>query len=327
MRLLVAALVPLISGVAHAADFHGPVPMKNHHPFYTGLLLPPPEAAAPVDARRWEVSFDYSNVYLYGTDKRWSVGHDYEIAELSMTLRQPVMDGAVEIGGRAPLFYQYAGFMDGMLRAWHKLLGVRGYSGQAEAPDYRYEQRASYEGEVLIRGREREVVAGDVTLWVKGRLWEEGERLVSGSVYLQLPTGDVELGVGSGDYEYGARLVGSTVAEGIGVTWGIGVTGPSRFEGIETGVSYQSMVTLFIATEWPLQWLLPVEDWTLVVQSMGNTSPVAGETSIYQYGQGNYDLTIGLRHAPAGGPVWSVALSENLNRTNPDFTVNVAVGW
>ncbi|MBF0170223.1 MAG: DUF3187 family protein [Nitrospinae bacterium] len=326
MRSIMAALLLLLPGEAHATDFHGPAPMKNRHPLYTGLLLPPPEAAPPVDRTRWEVSFDYTNVFLHGTDDHWAVAHDYELAALTVGARHPLGE-RLEAGFAAPLFYQYAGFMDGVLRAWHRLIGVRGYAGQDEDPDYRYQQHTTYDDKEVMRGREREVVPGDVTLWVKGRLWREGESLVSLALYGQLPTGDAGTGLGSGGYEYGLRLAGSTVAEGVGLTWGLGYTGPSRFAGIATGVDYAGMWTGFFASEWPLEWMVPSSDgWTMIVQSMANGSPVP-ETGFYQYGDPFYDLTVGLRHLLPDGTVWTVSLSENLNKTNPDFTLDVTVGW
>lgn len=319
------ALLLFTPPVAFAETFHGPVPMRNHHPLYLGLLLPPPEAASLVDERRWEATLDYSNAFLFGTDKTWAVAHDYELAELAVTLRQPVGD-RVEIGVRAPLYYQFAGFMDGLLRSWHKFVGVRGYAGQDDAPDYRYRQEVVYDDRDLIRGREREIIGGDVTLWLKGRLWQEGASVTSVALYGQLPTGDATAGLGSGDYEYGARLIGATVVEGVGITGGVGYTLPSRFVGLDAEVEYDGMTSWYLATEWPLGWALPAKDWTLVVQTMGNTSPVRA-TSIYQYRDIFYDITIGFRHAPKGGPVVSVALSENLNKTNPDFTVNMSLAF
>jgi hypothetical protein len=318
---LLAALTPLLLGFTP-----GPASVPNHHPLYIGLLVPPPSSASPVDRTVWSVAFDHTNIFLLMADRTWSVHQDMELTAATVTGRFPLGEG-VEAGFSAPLYYQSGGFTDGAIRWWHDVIGVPGYAGQDRYGDDRYANTLYRSGVRMIDPRPYEPAPGDVTVWVKGTVREGEGYVVSGELYWQLPTGVSSAGMGNGAHEGAVRIVGAVDGPaGSRFTGGAGVSIPQRLKGFRGEAELSAMALWFGAVEAPF----PRSDrWSLLLQSQGNTSPLPGALG-HPYARPFTEATVGFRYR--GGEAeaprwWTVALSENLNQTNPDYTLHLSVEW
>ncbi|MBI4667443.1 MAG: DUF3187 family protein [Nitrospinae bacterium] len=310
----------LLSAATAAAEpaYMGPIPMKNHHPLYVSLLYPSPESALTAQSFRWRIDVNHTNIYLYNGGKRWLAAIDRELTEADVNLSVPITPGKLEVGFNAAVYGSSEGFLDGLIRWWHGRLGVRGYRGQAETGDYRYEDAIYHDGEKIVSG-EKGAMFGDTGLWLKTIL-HDGEKVkVAGQLLAQAPTGSPNTGTGSSTWEWGGRILASMESESIIAHAGGGVTFPGQLNSGGQGIPMEPMYAGFVALEIPV-----TGDLHLIGQSMFNTSPLKS-ADIYQFSREWIEVTLGLKYLIAGGYVASFGLSENLNQTAPDFTFHLSL--
>jgi hypothetical protein len=307
--------------MAAADPFNGPIPIKNAHPLYIGLLVPPPENGNIVHQFTAYVSVDYTNIWLFSQSDEWTALMDKEVAEGGLTLRTPIWD-QIEGGISITAIAAGPGILDGTVRTWHEAIGAPAYNGQAESPDYRFVD-ALYVNGVLIRsGPKNQTHQGDTTVWIKARLGNDMGPPMVAQFFIQAPTGNADAVAGSGAWEFGARVIGDTSLDVGLLTASIGVMLPNRLITNSGELSLAPMVTGFVAYEYPI-----ARRVTAVIQSQFNTSPLP-DAKIYQYAREFVEVTLGFAwRIYDQGPVLLFGFSENLNKTNPDFTLHLSLRY
>jgi hypothetical protein len=114
-----------------------------------------------------------------------------------------------EIGMSLPFVYSYGGIMD------HAILDVEQFFNsvrkvrEEQDPDL-YEYAVKKNEKVFISGKEKRCAGvGDLVLRIKGRIWDEGDRVpgLSARLAVKLPTGDTDRALGSGKVDYGLGLL------------------------------------------------------------------------------------------------------------------------
>jgi len=316
---LAALTVSLAGSMARAGSVApaGPLPIRNHHPLYAGLLYPSPEAAAPVTQTRVSLAVSHSNIYFLDSEGSWKVKIDKELTQFDLAVRHPFAGGRAELGANAPLFYSSAGFLDSFIRRYHQLAGATGYFGQDESADFSFSDTAWHNARQIRDGRRGRAEPGDVTAWVKLALPAGAPWTASIQALAQAPTGEAGRGPGSGSWEAGARLLATRAGLAGAIHLGAGALVPGRIEG--TGADVDTVPVLAGFAGYEYYWSARLR---LMVQSMFNTSPFANED--YQRVSDPWvEATAGFRYLlPAG--VFSFGVSENLNRQAPDFTIHLS---
>ncbi len=308
-------LLAVQPATAFEFDSFGPALVRNHHPLYTGLLAPAPETAKIADSFDFSFSFNYTNVYMTEKTGGWTVGVDKEIIEAGATLKFPLKAGEIEFGAYIPAYISFGGVFDNLLRWWHRRIGMKGYNGQLEAPDFRYLDIVSLDNEIITEGYANRVYPGSVLFWFKKELLNSESYTVAGQVLVKAPTGDSYAGTGS--WDGGARLVISGRWREYLLHSSIGVTVPGKMKG---KVDLDPFLTGYFAMEYPV-----ATRWRLLAQSQVNTSPLA-TLNFEPYSLPFAEITFGVAYRPSPeGRTYIVGISENLTQTAPDFTINFSI--
>lgn len=292
--------------------------MRNHHPLYSGLLYPAPEAAPLSEKAGWRLGLTHSNVYMFGYGREWAVEIDKEMTELDAAVYRPFHGGRFEAGAEVSLFYAYEGFLDGIVRWYHERTGAQFYAGQKEAPDYRFLDGVYHDGKKLRSGRAG-AGAGDARFWLKTSLWKGERYAVSLQAIVEAPTGDAGRGMGSGMFEYALRALASVGGGGWSLHAGGGAVRPG---GLRTGsreVRLDAFYTGYISAVYRAS-----DRIELLAQTMFNTSP-APSADIYVFRDGWAEGTLGLRLRLENGRSLALGFSENLTRSGPDFSIQATL--
>ncbi len=145
---------------------------------------------------------------------------DMEITELNIRYKQDIK-GFFEFDIDIPLFILSNGFMDGFLNAYHSTFGFDDY-GRPNRPlnSFLYEIRRN--GAKIIEGEEG-VGLGDIRLGFKRALVSGDGLNISIRGGLELPTGDVDKGLGNGSIDGDiAILIDKTLSDRFMTYWNIG---------------------------------------------------------------------------------------------------------
>jgi hypothetical protein len=310
-------LVVTAGGVSES-QVYGPIPMRNHHPLYVGLLYPVPEIAQIAEEPSILASVNHSNIFLFNAGRQWSAAIDKEITQLDLSFTYPVIEGNMEATVDASAYYASGGFLDGGIRWWHGRLGVKGYIGQADAPDYRFMDNVRKNGDALDNGKMGASI-GDLDFSVKKLLYRDAGLTMSAQGVVRAPTGDADAGYGAGSWEFGGRALAQMRSDWLTLHLGAGAVAPAQMNRMGQTVELGTMWMGFASAEIPV-W----ERLNLVVQSMYNTSPLQS-ADIYQYSRDFVEMTLGFNYRAVGGKVFTFGFSENLNQTAPDFTIHLSV--
>lgn len=320
--LLSAALLLMAAGATAAAqEPMGPLALRNHHPLYVGLMYPPPEAALPALRPSFDLALNHTSVFVRLNSPDYAAAIDKELTELSLTARAPVWEGRMEVAVDIPLYYSSPGVFDGFVRWWHRSVGAPSYAGQIETPDNEFADIIYHQGAVIVEGEREKYSPGDVTLAVKlAAVRIEGAAL-SVQALAQAPTGDGRKGTGSGNWEYGARGLLMVTDGPVTLNAGVGAIAHGAVERIGETIEYDPIINGFAAAEW-LAW----PDFSLVVQSMFNTSPLP-DARFTTFSKEWMDVAFGAKWRVNGGLMVALGMSENLTQTAPDFTLHFAVTY
>lgn len=319
MGLIPSLLVLVITaGAVSESPAYGPIPMRNHHPLYAGLLYPVPEHAQIAETPVMRAGVNHTNIFLFNTAREWSTGIDKELTQLDFSFSSPIFEGNTEVGVNAGAYYSSGGFLDGAIRWWHGRLGVKGYIGQVDTPDYRFMDIMRKEGRDLVNG-ENGASVGDLDFSVKQLLFRDQNLTLSGQAVIRAPTGDADAGYGAGSWEFAGRALAETRSGPVTLHAGLGAVAPARMKRMGQTIDIDTMWTGFAAVETPV-W----ERLNLVVQSMFNTSPLKS-ADIYQFSREWVEITFGFKYRAESGKTFAFGFSENLNKTAPDFTIHLSV--
>ncbi|MBF0635534.1 MAG: DUF3187 family protein [Nitrospinae bacterium] len=306
------------AGAVSESPAYGPIPMANHHPLYVGLLHPAPERAQIADSPLMRVNVNHTNIFLFNTRGAWSTGIDKEITQLDLSFTYPVIEENLEVGIDVSAFYSSGGVLDGAIRWWHGRLGVKGYTGQADAPDYRFMDIVRKNGRNLVNG-ESGASVGDMDFSFKKILYIKSDITLSAQALLRAPVGDADAGYGAGSWELAGRALAEMRSDWLTLHAGLGAVAPTQMKRMGQTVDLDTMWMGFVSVEAPV-W----DRLNLVVQSMYNTSPLKS-ADIYQYSREFFEITFGFNYRTENGKVFTFGFSENLNQTAPDFTIHLSV--
>ena len=323
MWAVAVLLFSILLATAQAASANkrslGPLGVMNHHPLYVGLLYPAPEDARLAESMVWGLSITHSNVYIKSWKEQWSVDIDKELTQASFTLRAPIRGWKLEAGLEAPVYFSSSGFLDKWVREWHNITGLPGYVGQDRFPDFSYSDETYYDSKILAKGRRNELLPGDITIWLKGNLNKAEGRVFALQIFAQAPTGRAEHGTGSGEWELGARWLGTIGLDPVIVHMGGGFYMPGALARPAYDKRLNNFMAGFAGVEY--RWS---ERLSLIAQSMFNTSPHVDEGPL-QYRMPWMEASFGVKYRLESGKVVSLGFSENLNRTAPDFSLHIAL--
>jgi len=220
MAYSIGLILFLNSGSAFCKDsrddwdrISGPIPIVNQAPIQLLFLQPIPDRAEPYPERRYSLSLNtaITNTLQWGKSENYIGYMDMEMIRTCLEVKYGILSG-VEIGMSVPFVYSSGGFMDHAILEFEELLNA--VRNLREKED-RYERADTYTYSVkkndkaFIEGKEDSAGLGDLALRVKGKIWDEGDRVPCLSVRfsVKVPTGDEDRAFGSGEVDYGLGLL------------------------------------------------------------------------------------------------------------------------
>ena len=232
----------------------------------------------------------------------------------------PLAGGRAQAGMEIPFYYSSGGLLDRFVRWYHQGIGVKGYDGQSQTPDYSFSNNLFHDGKKLMSDGGNRVSVGDTTFWIKIKIAETENYAASLQALAQAPVGSPDEGTGSGGWELGARLLvsgrrGENVAH-----VGLGITRPGALNYTSETIPLDPMITGFAG--WEYLWSARL---SLLAQTMFNSSPMSRST-LLTYSKPWVDVTFGFKYKFSDRYVVSAGFSENLNHTAPDFTIHLSIG-
>ena len=305
------------------ADY-GPMQAANRFPLHLMFLTPKPVPAdlPPSGALDATMSFDYSNTYLNKSSRDWDVLIDMEMSVLGLDL-------AYGIGSRwavrldMPLVSMGNGFLDGFLENFHDALDVGNYDRE-ERPKNQFAFSIAKSDQVWFEGRPGRMDLADTTLSAQYKLIRPKRRrplLSTLMISLKLPTGDKDVGLGSGNFDLGLFLPSKWRFESCSLYLmpGFVVVGDPKTS--EPSVAAQDVYALFAGVAYDHN-----EFWTWLMQVNAYSTPLEF-ADIEALDDGAVDLAIGLHYRLTRHWLFEFSFSEDLTRTAPDFTVRFALRW
>ena len=199
------------------ATFRGPIPIRDARPYNLLFLQFIPETAdtLPRRADRFDVQLDFiNNTLIPDPNLGAGVVEDNEYQRLRLGWRHG-LDSRTEVGVFASVEWRNGGILDGIIRAYHHLLGLKANSEDVPLGRDHY---PLYESKLELHDTRdgREVVnqgngfgLGETMVTLKRRLISANPRsALSARLALKLPTGNPTLLLGSGSLDEGASLDG-----------------------------------------------------------------------------------------------------------------------
>lgn len=296
-----------------AFPFEGPLQARNQFPLFLSLNAPYLETASYDNFFGADLS--YSSVYMVRRSPVWSVGLDFEVAQLNFRFRRVISD-LFELGLDVPFLSFNSGFMDDFLSAYHKTFGFSDY-GRSERPANSFLYEVKRNGVLVMKGEGGRVGIGDIRLTVKKTLLSD-DPTVSLLADIELPTGRTSNGFGNGSVDAGvALLLDKRISERIKAYLNLGAVFPGNWRAIETirlsdyvygGVCVEAAVSKKIS---------------LLGQIFAQNSPFP-KTGIGSMDRIAVLLTLGGRYS-SGKNSFELSLTEDPNTAGaPDFTVTLA---
>lgn len=210
----------LHAGNAFCKDSHedwdkisGPLPIVNQSPIQLLFLQAIPDRAETLHKDRYSlyVSVALTNTLLWEKSEDYYGFIDIEMIKSSLGLKCGISSGT-ELDISIPFIYSYPGFMDNFI------FEVEDFFNDTRSLRKKQEEKKSANkftyfvkknNQTFIAGEKRASGIGDVTLRLKKKIWNEGDRLPCLSIRLgaKFPTGDEDKAFGSGKLDYGFGML------------------------------------------------------------------------------------------------------------------------
>jgi hypothetical protein len=306
-----------------AADY-GPMQAANRFPLHMMFLTPKPISAdlPPSGAVDATITFDYNNTFLNKSSRDWDVLIDMEMSVLGL-------DIAYGMGSRwaarldMPIVYMDDGFLDGFLENFHDALDVGNYD-RHERPKNQFAYSIAKSDQVWFKASPGRIELADTTLSAQYELIRPKLRrplMSTLMISLKLPTGDKDVGLGSGNVDLGFFLPSKWRIEpcSLYLMPGFVIVGDPKTD--QPSVAARDVYALFAGLAYDYN-----EFWTWLMQVNAYSTPLEF-TDIEALDDGAVDLAIGLHYRLTRHWLFEFSFSEDLTRTAPDFTVRFALRW
>jgi hypothetical protein len=305
-------------------DPKGPLCVRNMDMFSLMFLTFTPEfpKVLPAGQKFFAAKFDIVNeAKLTG-----NVTYDYEIERLLLSYRQGLKDGS-EISFALPIMSRQNGFLDTIIDWWHAtIFGTQPIPRSRELlPIDGLKIHVVKDGKVLVDA-ERGDGPGDLAIMYKRQLWQKKHNAGAFRFGIELPTGNPDDFLGSGNVDVGAQ---------VDTYWRL--TKKLHLY-LNLGLVYQGEPSVLPnAREWQdhelvaLEWQLTGKD-SLIFQ-VDNQSPT-WHTGDPRFDRAYREISIGWRRQLRKDLLLQISFSENSDFAAgefadfaPDFVVGASMEW
>jgi hypothetical protein len=298
--------------------WRGPVANRNQFPPAFLFISLEPERARVLKKgeRTVSVHFDYSNIITLQETELESLEIDLEslraLLQVSFGLGREL-----EITGRIPFYWMYAGFLDPFISDFHHAFGLPNHIRDVE-PDnvFRYHWRVE---EVPILERDEGLVAlGDLTVQVKRAIaWKElGPTELAARAAIKLPTGSRDKLVGSGGTDLGLGVELSRVGRKIGGFANLSYHITSDLDEARSKNFFSWMAAVDWRFKPSVSAILQYDEFRPMLES-----------DIGALSKDGRQIILGLRWRRSDRFHYEWRFAEDLSSTSPDFTLGFQITY
>ncbi len=319
-------IVILILGVKKglAVDL-GPLQTVNRLPLHLMFLTPRPTRAGLPARGDLETSLavEYASVFLEQSTRRWNILMDMEMTLVDLSLAYGAGDKlALRID--LPFASMTAGFLDGFLENYHDALGAPNY-GRDNRPADTFGYQISKDGAIWFQGQDGSLRLADMTVSAQLELTKSmaGTYHSTSSLLfsLKLPTGDADIGLGSGAMDVGVFVPMQWSATPWSFYFMPGAAWINDPESRQADISARNSFSLFAGTGYDYN-----DRLRLLAQIGFHTSPLESTDSSW-LDNGALELSVGFQRKFGDALAWEFAFSEDLSRAAPDFNLRTGIIW
>jgi hypothetical protein len=202
--LLVPCVLCICATTVFADVFAGPLVIKNGHPLYAAIGSPSLLSAEPENS--FDLNFSYASTYRIRGSKDWYYSLDLETAITDIQYKRLVRTGT-EVGIDIPIIRYGPGFMDWSIETFHDFVGLHNAYGRNSSPRNQFLLRVVHDGKVIVEGAPGKTGLGDIKVEVKQNIYQNPASMVSLHAFMNMPTGDPDVGFGSGSPNGGLAML------------------------------------------------------------------------------------------------------------------------
>jgi hypothetical protein len=275
----------------------GPIPIVNQAPIQLLFLQPIADKAEtlPKGQGSFRLNIAITNTLLSESSANYEGVVDMEMIRASLDIQYGIIAG-LEMGISLPVAYSYSGIMDHAILEFEEAFHAERLVRKDQVED-EYEYYVKTNNTAFISGKgERCSGIGDLALWIKRRLWHEGDILpcLSTRLGVKVPTGDKDRALGSGKADYGFGLLLQKDMRGLTDYLNADVIFPGdAFD--QEGVTLSEFYQIMLGAEYKLS-----SRCSLLAQVNCITRPFEG-TGLEMLDRTIYDFLVGINYLTKGG--------------------------
>ena len=217
VRTLILAIVCAVFGFSVAGmsyaeepiEGFGPLPTRNFSPVQNLFLGMPAEQATTLRKGMTQIRLESAQASSVFDDRTVDSSSlvKMEQGRTALDLRYGMTD-KLETGVEIPLLYRTRGFLEPFIKAIESVTIDGAVRNRLEDVPFAFQIERN--GQTLFSGSEGQVGLGDISLYAKREVAEEGDWLPKTSlrVALKIPTGSERRAFGSGTVDIGIGIVG-----------------------------------------------------------------------------------------------------------------------
>ena len=297
----------------------GPLESRNQYPIYLLFYNFTPASAQTLPPHQFQLKtgISISNVFLYqASSPGYDVRMDLEVFRPFLHLRYGVTE-RIEVGAEIPFSHLSGGVLDGFIRLVHNFLGSEKDLRQV-AGNYNFNYSFKHNDTDWFSPMRGTFGLGDVALTSKFKLFSSDLYLtdLSARVAIKIPSGDPQLSLGSGNWDFAFGLCFDYGLHERWVTYvnlgGVIVGQPDTTADIKVN----NYLTSMFAMEY-----LATEKLSLIVQFNHNSSLF--DTGIRRVDQAGIQILGGIKYdfSPRFGIQFDM-VEEMITYVAPDVTFN-----
>lgn len=303
----------------------GPIPIVNQTPIQLLFLQPIPDKAEtlPKGQGSLRLNIAITNTLLSESSTNYEGVVDMEMIRASLDAQYGIVPG-LEMGISLPFVYRYSGILDHAILEFEEAFNAERSIRKHQVED-EYEYYVKRNNTAFISGNgERSSGIGDLALWIKGKVWDEGDILpcLSTRLGVKVPTGDKDRALGSGKADYGFGLLLQKDMRGLTAYLNADVIFPGdAFD--QEGVTLSEFYEIMLGAEYKLS-----SRFSLLAQVNCIARPFE-QTGLQMLDRRIYDFLVGINYLTKGGvSVQGGAIEDfkNSGDAGADITFFLTVG-
>lgn len=308
----------------------GPLTTRSQNPLYLQFLAMPMERAVTLNQDQFETELNvsFSNIFEYNPVGNTVLNFDMELWRTVLSLKYGVTEN-LDLKINLPFISQFGGFLDSFIQGYHNAFGFPN-GGREVVPNNNVTFNLTQGGTTLFNHSQQKFGFADSVVRAKYHVPQHWHKLpveIATAVFIKLPTGNTDDGLGSGHVDFGGSLFVEKNFKRFHLTTQVGYVLLGDHDDVNS-ILRAGFVQFGGSAEYQF-----IDGLSAIVQLHGNTAAFKN-TSTDKLSDMLLDLTVGvagtfpLRHKHIDEFYYQFGFSEDVTSRGPaiDFTLTFVTG-